>query len=473
LALGLLLAAATGGTAHASTSVACSGQTLTDSSGQAWTGTGFNVHFLGPSNTFEPALAGVELPSSGPTYSTGSNCTLSDDGRELDFPAATLSGTSIAVDRKVTVSGPGAPGFVRYFDTYTNTGGAAETSSGDAIVTAADHWVVMTGTGASKVFGEVWGPDSFAAPSVSLQQTPGSPGDPWDNGDGNHEIVHNGVSIPAGGKVSRMHMVFLRSPDVAGIASAQTDAAALAKAPDYAYSGLSTAERQRLINWPTDPDGDGDGLSIVVDNCPAVANTDQLDTDADGQGNACDADDDGDGITDAAEAMLGSDPLVADSDADGVPDGADRCIVNAGRAPSGCPLFGQIIVAEGGEGGTPVGPATTPSDRTAPKLTLTGVAGKPKLKAFLKGVTGKAVCSEACKLELQLVGTAKKVTLARAGDVTLGAQAFGLGSTTRSFKVKPSKKLVGKTKKPTARLVVTATDAAGNKTTKTVSVRVG
>ncbi len=36
----------------------------------------------------------------------------------------------------------------------------------------------------------------------------------------------------------------------------------------------------------------------VVDNCPGIENLSQLDTDADGQGDACDLDDDGDGFND-------------------------------------------------------------------------------------------------------------------------------------------------------------------------------
>jgi alpha-tubulin suppressor-like RCC1 family protein len=40
------------------------------------------------------------------------------------------------------------------------------------------------------------------------------------------------------------------------------------------------------------------GLVFTKDNCPLVANANQLDTDGDGQGDACDNDDDGDGIAD-------------------------------------------------------------------------------------------------------------------------------------------------------------------------------
>ena len=45
-----------------------------------------------------------------------------------------------------------------------------------------------------------------------------------------------------------------------------------------------------------DLDADGDGVCDGFDNCVGVANADQLDTNRDGYGNACDADYDGDGV---------------------------------------------------------------------------------------------------------------------------------------------------------------------------------
>ncbi len=48
-------------------------------------------------------------------------------------------------------------------------------------------------------------------------------------------------------------------------------------------------------------DDDGDGFSNGLDNCVSISNPSQLDTDADGMGDACDDDDDGDGIADAQD----------------------------------------------------------------------------------------------------------------------------------------------------------------------------
>jgi Tol biopolymer transport system component len=48
-----------------------------------------------------------------------------------------------------------------------------------------------------------------------------------------------------------------------------------------------------------DPDDDNDGLPDEADNCPINSNPSQLDTDGDEQGNACDIDDDNDGVDDA------------------------------------------------------------------------------------------------------------------------------------------------------------------------------
>ncbi len=67
-------------------------------------------------------------------------------------------------------------------------------------------------------------------------------------------------------------------------------------------------------------DVDMDGILGGLDNCPTVPNPAQEDFDGDRLGDACDPDDDNDGLTDAEEAMLGTNPSNADTDGDGLGD---------------------------------------------------------------------------------------------------------------------------------------------------------
>ena len=67
-------------------------------------------------------------------------------------------------------------------------------------------------------------------------------------------------------------------------------------------------------------DADGDGWNHDSDNCPLMANADQADLDDDGLGDACDDDIDGEGLSNAQEALHGTDPYNADSDGDDLND---------------------------------------------------------------------------------------------------------------------------------------------------------
>jgi hypothetical protein len=86
-------------------------------------------------------------------------------------------------------------------------------------------------------------------------------------------------------------------------------------------------------------DTDGDGVADDVDNCPSDANADQVDTDGDTDGDACDSDDDDDTVLDVSDncrLVQNTDQANTDSDAEGdacdadddndtVLDGSDNC----------------------------------------------------------------------------------------------------------------------------------------------------
>ena len=71
-------------------------------------------------------------------------------------------------------------------------------------------------------------------------------------------------------------------------------------------------------------DNDGDGICEVDDNCDVHANSNQLDTDGDGVGDACEPDTDGDGVVDDTDNCLyDPNPDQLDTDGDGVGDACD------------------------------------------------------------------------------------------------------------------------------------------------------
>lgn len=84
-------------------------------------------------------------------------------------------------------------------------------------------------------------------------------------------------------------------------------------------------------------DSDGDGVVDSKDNCVSVKNANQLDTDGDGKGNACDDDDDGDGMKDAVDPCP-LDPTNACASVDGgggTASGGAAGAAGSGQGPGG------------------------------------------------------------------------------------------------------------------------------------------
>ena len=115
----------------------------------------------------------------------------------------------------------------------------------------------------------------------------------------------------------------------------------------------------------TVPDADGDLVCDAEDNCPAISNSNQLDSDSDGIGDVCDScpadpandadqdgwcadsdncpfatnvsqsDADGDGVGDTCDNCASSNPDQADEDADGIGDPCDVCPGDPVNDPDG------------------------------------------------------------------------------------------------------------------------------------------
>jgi hypothetical protein len=115
-----------------------------------------------------------------------------------------------------------------------------------------------------------------------------------------------------------------------------------------AFSHDNTPSKAPLLHieyTPSGADQDGDTIDDLSDNCPLVPNLDQLDTDGDGVGDACDTSDtDGDTIDDVNDnCPLIANPLQMDTDGDGV---GDACEDSDGDTvldnTDNCPLVANL-----------------------------------------------------------------------------------------------------------------------------------
>jgi subtilisin family serine protease len=135
-----------------------------------------------------------------------------------------------------------------------------------------------------------------------------------------------------------------------------------------------------------DPDVDDDAVTNTTDNCPTVGNPGQADADSDGQGDACDStprgtDDDGDGVPAADDnCPAEANPSQQDTDHDGLGDACDTDRDGDGVLDwlDNCPMNPNPSQADSDHDGlgdacdpTPLPPTTATPATTTPVTTAT------------------------------------------------------------------------------------------------------
>jgi len=132
---------------------------------------------------------------------------------------------------------------------------------------------------------------------------------------------------------------------------------------------------------------------------------------------------------------------------------------------------------EGGGGSAggpgPDGGGSAAPDRTAPTVRLRLGAKLSFTTLRRRGLTVRVVLSEPADLAASLFGRVRRATIARAGELVLAERSQRHAARgTRTLRLKPSARLLGRRRALRLVVRVTATDAAGNRRTVARTVRV-
>ncbi len=115
------------------------------------------------------------------------------------------------------------------------------------------------------------------------------------------------------------------------------------------------------------------------------------------------------------------------------------------------------------------------ADRTAPRATISGLGTSVRLRTFRRsGLRPRVQCNESCSINGQLLGRLSSISLrVDTGYAVLATRKLGRGGSRRTVILKPSSRFMRAVKRgKRLRVVIVATDAAGNARTTTRTVRI-
>jgi hypothetical protein len=196
----------------------------------------------------------------------------------------------------------------------------------------------------------------------------------------------------------------------------------------------------------------------------------------------------GSGGINAGAGMIDADPLFTNPTAGDLSLKSGSPAVDAGdpaglaAGDSGTDLLGAPRISNGRQdmgavelqvSPPPTPPAPPVKDTLAPKLTLSKLPHKLRLKQLLAGIKFTVTTNEASSINAALSGSASSVKLAKSFNFTLAQKKLGLAAGKRRVTLKVPKRILGRSHRFTVRLTVSATDASGNVSTirRTIKVR--